>query len=99
MSDGRVHNVPIHIPPNLIGGAFANAFRIIPDSGTDLFLDFCSYSESDKQGILVARVRVHCEFVQAIRDRLSSTLTELAANTLPSPDGFLVKGPGEGSLS
>ena len=95
MNDPRAHDVTIHAPPELVGGVFANAFRITGDSAGDVFLDFCSYSESDKKGILVARVRVHVSFLPAIRDRLNSTMTEITEKT--PPGAFLVKGPGEGA--
>lgn len=96
MPDHRVYGVSLHVPDDLIGGSFANAFRILRDGGPDLFLDFCSYSERDKKGVVVARVRVHASFVEHIRDRLSSTLKELADDALPQTEVFLIKGPGEG---
>jgi hypothetical protein len=99
MTDRRVHGVSLHVPDDLVAGAYANAFRILQDEGSDLFLDFCSYSERDKKGVVVARVRVHVSFIEHIRDRLSSTLKELADDTLPPTETFLVKGPGEGALN
>lgn len=96
MADHRVYGVSIHIPEDMIGGTFANAFRVIPDTGDDLFLDFCSYSESDQRGVVVARIRVHSSFLTDIRDRLSSTMIELVN---ASVEAFLVKGSGEGALS
>jgi hypothetical protein len=80
----------------MIGGAFANAVRVIPDTESDVFLDFCSYSESDQQGVVVARVRIHSSFIPIIRDRLSSTMTEMASGAKPPNVFSLVKGPGKG---
>jgi hypothetical protein len=53
-------------------GVYANAFRILPGGGQDLFLDFCVYSEQDDKAKVVARVRVGPEFLQVITDRITA---------------------------
>lgn len=83
----------IDVPADLIAGAFANAFRILPDSNGDFFLDFCAYSESDQRGTVVARVRVRSVFIPFIRDRLSATLLELGgAAPVHEESPFFLKG-------
>lgn len=97
MNEPLIQDVSIHVIPELVGGVFANAFRVTSDSAGDVFLDFCSYSDSDKKGVLVSRVRVHASFLGLIRDRLSSTMIEITGKT--PPKAVLVKGPGQGSIN
>lgn len=55
----------------------ANAFRIVPDTGSDYFLDFMLYSPASQRASVVARVRVHEDCLAGIRDRLSHDLDDL----------------------
>lgn len=82
-TDRRV-DCAVTIPPELQLGAFANAFRIIQDTGQDFYLDFLVFSETEKKAVLVARIRVHATFLPAVRERLNATLIEIqvaGANT------------------
>ena len=51
-------------------GEYANAFRIMPAGGSDLFLDFCVYSEQSNKAKVVARVRCNPQFVEVMRNRI-----------------------------
>ena len=62
---------PVFITSDVEGGEFANAFRITRESGGEAFLDFLDYSETHKNAIVVARIRVSCEFLPVIRDQLT----------------------------
>ncbi len=73
--DKRVE-VPVDLPRGLETGVFANAFRVMPDTGETFFLDFLAYSAGDNRARVVSRVRVHSSFLQAVRDRLSSVMQE-----------------------
>jgi len=64
-------------PKNRTFGEFANAFRILPDSGDEFLLDFLLYSEQARSAQVVSRVRVRAPMLAAIRDRLGFALTEL----------------------
>lgn len=73
-------------------GEFANAFRIMPDSGSECFLDFCVYSAQENLARVIARVRVHQSFLATIRHRLTLTMQELGQPYAPQPtDGLLLK--------
>lgn len=61
-------------------GAYANAFRVLPDGG-DLLLDFCLYSAQSGSAKLISRVRVKPTFLSAIRERLEETMEPLPQNT------------------
>ena len=58
-------------------GTYANAFRIVDDSGVDCFLDFLVYSAEEEKAYLVSRIRVRQQFLSSIRDRLNRVLTEV----------------------
>lgn len=57
-------------------GEYANAFRIVPAGGNDLFLDFCIYSEQSNKAKVVARVRCTPAFVDVMMQRIQSTSPE-----------------------
>jgi len=65
------------VPPEHQVGVFANAFRLLHDSGNEWFLDFLVHSESEGKATVVARVRVQEAFMPSIRDRLTMTLKEV----------------------
>lgn len=79
MADKRVECPDVDMPVDLRLGAFANAFRVIHDSGNEFFLDFIHYSESENLAQVVARLRVQEGFLSAVRDRLTNTLDEVTA--------------------
>ena len=60
-------------------GEFANAFRIIPDVGDDVFLDFCVYSASDNRAKVVSRLRVSRDFLPLVIDRLREGMIEFGS--------------------
>lgn len=82
MTDNRVE-CPVYVPEHLVLGQFANAFRLVQDTGPEWFLDFLVYSETEKRASLVSRVRVHESFLASIRDRLVSTMTEIQMAKVP----------------
>ena len=48
MSDGNQDkrvDLPVDLPRGIEAGVFANAFRVIPDTGDTFFLDFLAYSQ------------------------------------------------------
>jgi len=65
------------VPPEHQVGVFANAFRMLLDSGNEWFLDFLVHSETEGKATVVARVRVQEAFIPSIRDRLNVTLKEV----------------------
>ena len=67
----------VSVPPEHQVGVFANAFRLLHDSGNEWFLDFLAHSEQEKKATVVARVRVLEEFLPSICDRLNLTLKEV----------------------
>jgi hypothetical protein len=71
MMNSEQRNCQVVIPPEKAMGDFANAFRLVQDSGNDWFLDFLTFSESENTAVVVARVRVQGAFLAAIRDRLN----------------------------
>lgn len=67
-------------------GAFANAFRLTPDSDGECFLDFCVYSPSEDCACIVARVRVRTDFVPVILHRLGEGLRDISTLHTPPLD-------------
>lgn len=74
MDDRRVE-CPVMISPELTVGVFANAFRIVHDSGSDWFLDFLTFSASENTAQVVSRVRIVEPFMDSVRRRLETTMT------------------------
>jgi hypothetical protein len=70
--------VEVVVPDKFRLGTFANAFRIVPDTGDEVYLDFCVYSEQEKQADIVARIRVHKSFLPSIRDRIGKSLMNVS---------------------
>ena len=76
-------NVPdLHVPDEVRVGIFANAFRIVADTGDEVLLDFVVYSSSENKGVVVARIRAHKSFLNAIKERVESVVT---GNTVENP--------------
>lgn len=75
MSDDRRVECPVMISADLTVGVFANAFRVVHDSGNDWFLDFLTFSASENTAQVVSRVRVAEPFIDSVRRRLEATLT------------------------
>ena len=50
-------NSKIIVEPAFKHGVFANAFRIVDETGPDCFLDYMVYSENSNEATVVARVR------------------------------------------
>ena len=87
MTDQRV-DCPVTIPPGKEVGEFANAFRVLPDSGTEWLLDFLVFSESERLAQVVSRIRIQGTLLPAIRDRLACTLTEICSPCPVGPNGI-----------
>jgi hypothetical protein len=65
---------PVEVVEGTAFGEYANAIRIIPDSGNDVLMDFCVYSATDNKARVVARVRLATSMLRVIRDRITSDL-------------------------
>lgn len=74
---GKSASPKVLVPPELQVGVFANAFRMLHDSGNEWFLDFLAHSETEGKATVVARVRVQEAFLPSIRERLNQTLKEV----------------------
>lgn len=70
--------VEVVVPDKHRLGTFANAFRIVPDTGDEVYLDFCVYSEQEGQADIVARIRIHKSFLPSIRDRIGKSLINVS---------------------
>lgn len=73
----------IVVPSKQRVGTFVNAFRVLPDVGDEMLLDFCVYSQQEQEAAVVARLRVHKEFLGQIRDRLSLTMQDVTPQSNP----------------
>jgi hypothetical protein len=75
--DGHIE-VSITVPSRLKIGTFANAFRVLKDTGEELLLDFCVYSEQEQEASVVSRLRVHRQFLLSLLSEISTVLQETA---------------------
>jgi len=66
----------IEVPDALKTGSFANAFRVVEETGPDCFLDFLSYSAQEHRAEVVARVRVRRELLSAFRDLMEEVVED-----------------------
>jgi hypothetical protein len=69
-------------PPRKKAGVFANAFRIVPDNGDELLLDFCVFSQQDQQVDVVSRVRVHHTLLPQLQKRIEDHIKGRKATPL-----------------
>ena len=81
----------IVIPKHRRHGTYANAFRVLPDGG-EFLLDFLIYTQQENSAVVVSRVRLSPNVLAAVKDRLSTFMSEAGKD--PSPV-FLAKGSGE----
>ena len=58
-------------------GAFANAFRLLQETGAECFLDFCVYSAQSGRAQVIARIRIHQSFIPVIHSRLTEVLLNI----------------------
>ena len=58
----------------LRAGTYANAFRIIPDVGEELLLDFCVYTQTEQEASVVQRIRVTKKLLEVIKHRVDEAL-------------------------
>lgn len=72
MADRRV-NCQVAVPEAIAAGVPVNAFQAVKD-GDDWVLDFLVLSEDQTRAVVVSRVRVRPEFLDAVRSRLDSAL-------------------------
>jgi hypothetical protein len=73
------HDCPVILPADCVAGERANAFRILPENGSEVVLDFCTYSADDNVATVVCRVRMNRVFLPDVRSRLLESLRELPA--------------------
>jgi len=59
-------------------GDFANALRVLPDTGSECLLDFCVYSSAENTAQVVARIRVHRSFLPLLEQRIREASKELS---------------------
>ena len=78
------HTTNVNVEDNVKFGVFANAFRVVEEVGPDCLLDFMVYSAAEQEATVVARVRVHKDFLEGIRDKLGD-----AMETFGDDDGLL----------
>jgi hypothetical protein len=64
------------VPEEAKMGDYANAFRILPEDGNMVLLDFCVYSKQENTAKVVSRLRVPVSFLATIKNRLGEVLTE-----------------------
>ncbi len=73
---------PVDLQPGVnIFGIFANAFRVVPETGEECFLDFCVFSAQENKAQVVSRLRIQRSFIPVLRERLLGALNELAPFT------------------
>lgn len=77
-------NAKLTLSPNTNPfGEYANAFRVVDDTGTDCLLDFIIFSKQDPENAqVVSRVRVRREFLPSIMATLSEVVTDFPTNTI-----------------
>ena len=76
MTTQRV-NCDVRVPPHRRLGEYANAFRILADTGPEFLLDFLVYSQSERRATVVARVRMHRDSLETVREQLNGAMTEI----------------------
>jgi hypothetical protein len=59
-------------------GHFANAFRVVDDSGPDCFLDFLLYNYNENRAVIVSRIKISKDFIPSIRLRLEEAFSEIS---------------------
>lgn len=93
MSNVRM-NCDVFVPPDCMLGEFANAFRVMPEIGSDCILDFLVFSAHAMQAKVVARVRVRREFLPVLQDRLRESLVEMDCGDAAAIEGqqLMVRG-------
>ena len=60
-------------------GHFANAFRVVDDTGSDCFLDFLLYNYLENRAVIVSRVKIAKDFIPSIKLRLSEAFSEISS--------------------
>jgi hypothetical protein len=70
----RTSRLDIDVPDAVKMGSFANAFRVVEETGPDCFLDFLVYSAQEHRAEVVARVRVRRELLPAFRDLMEEVV-------------------------
>jgi hypothetical protein len=77
-------------------GKFANAFRVVRDTGGECFLDFCVYSAQENRAMVISRLRIHTSFLPSIRERVSAAMHDLGmVDTFRVQDGMLTNSDGD----
>jgi len=79
MSTQRI-SCEIKVPPAELLGHYANAFRILPDTGQEFLLDFLVYSKAENSASVVVRVRMQGAVLEVIREQLQGLKEVQAAN-------------------
>jgi len=74
MKSSESHNCEIVVPDDLAFPEYANAFRILPETGDDCILEFLVFSAQDNRAKAVARIRVRADFLRSVQHRLSEVL-------------------------
>lgn len=78
-------------------GVFANAFRVIRDTGNEFFLDFLTYSASEQHAVVMARVRIHKDLLGPMSERLTAVLTDVTS--IRQPLVLIPKPPDDGDVN
>jgi hypothetical protein len=63
---------PVYLATTQTEGDFANAFRVVQDTGNEWFLDFLYYNGIE--AVVIDRIRVPSMFLSAMKERLNAVL-------------------------
>jgi hypothetical protein len=72
-------NCDVVVPPELMFGVFANAFRVADTDDGRCLLEFLIYSAADHRAKVVGKVPVRKSFLPVIRDRITTCLGPTAS--------------------
>ena len=73
--------IPVDVPGV---GKYANAFRILQDTGDEMLLDFVVYSAATDSAVLVSRIRITKNLIPAILARVQA----VAGASMPNDAGY-----------
>lgn len=62
--------IPVHVPPELSLGTYANTF-LIQNDGVDVLFDFLLFSSTNGKAVVISRTRIPKELLFQLRDKLN----------------------------
>lgn len=69
-------------------GKFVNAFRVLQDTGDELLLDFCVYSQQEQEANVIVRLRIHRDFLPLIRNHLDKAAQQSEIAPVVAKEGL-----------